>query len=621
MQSPNLAAPRGRLTLTCALGLVALVAGALAPQLARAQAPSEAVQKLNESRLADIRLQVERLEEDLVESERSLVAVVNSQTALKRQVAEAVAEVKSASASLAAEKDPALAKLLRDQVAGFEAQQSTAEEQLKAITKREVELSERLAALKQKLASSKEGLEQQETWLAARFRPELPQEELRAFLRPLTRSELEVELAAWIRLVQQKVATISANELWLATNKVDKGHTTQELDERAASLVLLQDDRAKLVDRARQVIVELRAKGGSSDSLAESEDYLKAVSGIQLDTSDSRATVVAVWNWLKAEEGGLRWAKNLVAFVLILAATFVFSRILGWSAARAARIGSRSDLLEETVGGLVRKGVFLIGSVMALSALEINTTPLMAALGGAALVIGLALQGTLANFAAGLLIVAYRPFDRGSVVEAGGVLGKVREVTMLTTTIVTPDNKRVVVPNGSIWNGTITNLTGLPTRRVDLVVGVGYSCDLNQVQEVLEALVAEHPQVLETPAPTIEVNELADSSVNFVFRPWCRTEDYWDVYWGLTRAVKLRFDELGIEIPFPQRQLHLPDTLPPFGSVPALARIPATSSTEDAQPAARHTGEAPPVESPAAEGEGEDSEGEGEGEGEEQSGS
>lgn len=579
--SCNLPAPRGLLWLARTLVAVLTVVAGGAVLHAQSLAPSEEIKKLNASRLVDLRSQVERLEERLQESKLAIAAAITSQTVLKQRVSEGVAEVTSLSAALEATKDPALEERYKGLLKEAKAQRDASEEALSRVGKRAVELGERLESLQQKLSTSREGLERQEEWMSTRFRPELPQEELRAFLRPLTRSELEVELGAWVRLVQQKVAAISANELWLATNK-GSGKTTAELDQRTAALVLLQDDRAKLVDRARQVIAELRLKGSSADSLAESEAYLGAVSGIQLDTSDSRTTVIAIWNWLKAEEGGLRWGKNFLAFFLILSVTFVLSRVLGWSAARASRIGSRSDLLEETVSGLVRKGVFLIGGVMALSALEINTTPLMAALGGAALVIGLALQGTLANFAAGLLIVAYRPFDRGSLVEAAGVLGKVQEVTMLTTTIVTPDNKRIVVPNGMIWNGTITNLTGLPTRRVDLIVGVGYGSDLDLVQSTLEQLVAENEKILEIPNPTIEVHELADSSVNFVVRPWCKTEDYWDVYWGLTRAVKLRFDELGIEIPFPQRDIHYPDGAPP--SPPAPAAQPAETSPPDEPP-------------------------------------
>jgi small conductance mechanosensitive channel len=581
--------PSSQARLCSVFGLLLLALFSCAgSEIVLAQGPSEAVKDLNESRLVDLRSQVARLIADLGETKAALVAAVASQTHTKRRHADEVASVSSLSAALEGEQDDAQVKSLKARLKEAKAQRDSTEDALALLAKREKDLTERLEDLGQKLRSSREGLERQQTWMSTRFRPELPQEELRAFLRPLTRAELEVELAAWIRLVQQKVAAISANELWLAANKTGTGtgRTTAELDERTAALVLLQDDRAKLVDRARHVLTELRLKGSKPEALEESEAYLGAVSGIQLDTSDSRTTVIAIWNWLKAEEGGLRWGKNLLAFVVILTVTFVLSRILGWSAARASRIGSGSDLLEETVSGLVRKGVFLIGGVMALSALEINTTPLMAALGGAALVIGLALQGTLANFAAGLLIVAYRPFDRGSLVEAAGVLGKVQEVTMLTTTIVTPDNKRVVVPNGMIWNGTITNLTGLPTRRVDLVVGVGYGSDLDLVQRTLEALVAESPKVLEIPSPTIEVHELADSSVNFVVRPWCKTDDYWDVYWGLTRAVKLRFDELGIEIPFPQRELHLPSSGSPLAaSEPALAPPAEPVSAEPATPA------------------------------------
>jgi len=575
----------GAMGLILVLGLGSAHAQEASKSNAPTRALGDAIKDLNEGRLSNLRSQVKRLGEDLETTQGALVAVVNTQSVIRGRLEAAAAEVTSTSATLEAATDEALRSLYKEQLKTARAAQSAAKDALSQASKTEKELSERLESLRRKLESSREGLESQANWLESRFRAELPQEELRAFLRPLTLRELEVETKAWVRLVHQKVAAISANELWLATNKGDPERSTQELDERTQSLVLLQDDRAKLVDRARLVLAELRLKGAEESSLSEEEAYLKAVSGIQIDTTDSRAVAVGLWNWLKAEEGGIRWGKNFVAFFLILTVTFVLSRALGWFAARAARIGSHSDLLEETVGGLVRKGVFLVGFVIALSALEVNTTPLMAALGGAALVIGLALQGTLANFAAGLLIVAYRPFDRGNVVEAGGVLGKVRKMSMLTTTIVTPDNKKVVVPNGAIWNGTITNLTGMPTRRVDLVVGVGYSCDLNQVQETLEQLLSDNSQVLADPAPVIEVNELADNSVNFVVRPWCRTDDYWDVYWGVTRAVKLRFDELGIEIPFPQRQLHLPAGLP-VASAAAEAAALAPSADEAESPAA-----------------------------------
>jgi small conductance mechanosensitive channel len=181
----------------------------------------------------------------------------------------------------------------------------------------------------------------------------------------------------------------------------------------------------------------------------------------------------------------------------------------------------------------------------------------LALIGGAAFVVGLALQGTLSNFAQGLIILAYQPFDVGHVIEAGGVTGTVESMNMLSTTIRTGDNKVVIVPNGKIGGDTITNATASATRRVDLTFGIGYGDDLDKAQAVLERVVREHPLVLAEPAPVIKLHELADSSVNFVVRPWTKTADYWTVYWDLIKGVKQAFDREGISIPFPQRDVHL----------------------------------------------------------------
>jgi len=193
----------------------------------------------------------------------------------------------------------------------------------------------------------------------------------------------------------------------------------------------------------------------------------------------------------------------------------------------------------------------------ALAALEVNISPLLALIGGAAFVVGLALQGTLSNFAQGLIILAYQPFDVGDVIDAGGVSGVVESMNMLSTTIRTFDNKVVIVPNGKIGGDTITNATASDTRRVDLTFGIGYSDDIDKAEAVLTKLVTDHPLVLADPAPVIKLNELADSSVNFVVRPWTKTGDYWTVYWDLIKGVKQAFDREGISIPFPQQDVHM----------------------------------------------------------------
>ena len=216
-----------------------------------------------------------------------------------------------------------------------------------------------------------------------------------------------------------------------------------------------------------------------------------------------------------------------------------------------------SQLLEDFLVKAVRWVVMALGIIMALAALEISIGPLLAVVGAAGFVIAFALQDSLSNFASGLMILFFKPFDVGNIVEAGGVSGYVTSMNLVSTTIKTFDNKKMVVPNNKIWNDVITNATGVETRRVDMEFGIGYADDIDKAQAILEEIATSHPKVLADPAPTIRVHTLGDSSVNFVCRPWARTEDYWTVYWDVTETVKKRFDAEGVGIPFPQRDVHL----------------------------------------------------------------
>ena len=216
-----------------------------------------------------------------------------------------------------------------------------------------------------------------------------------------------------------------------------------------------------------------------------------------------------------------------------------------------------SSLLRRMIISTTRNLVVLLGVLIAISQLGISLGPLLAGLGIAGFVVGFALQDTLGNFASGILILLYRPFDVGDVVEAGGVLGEVRHMSLVNTTFMTFDNQRLVVPNNQIWGSVIKNVTAQATRRVDLVFGIAYDQDIDAAEAVLREVVEACPRVLKEPAPNIRVHELADSSVNLIVRPWVKTEDYWDTYWYLTKAVKQRFDKENIAIPFPQRDVHL----------------------------------------------------------------
>ena len=195
--------------------------------------------------------------------------------------------------------------------------------------------------------------------------------------------------------------------------------------------------------------------------------------------------------------------------------------------------------------------------IAAAGQLGINTASFLTILGAAGLAIGLALKDSLSNFASGVMLILFRPYRVGDFVNVGGVAGNVVSIDMFNTTLNTVDNKRVIVPNANITGDVITNVTANDTRRVDLVIGIGYGDDIKKAKDVLTKIISEEERVLNEPKANIAVSELADSSVNFVVRPWVKTDDYWDVYFDLTEKIKLTFDKEGISIPYPQRDIHL----------------------------------------------------------------
>ncbi|NIS89144.1 MAG: mechanosensitive ion channel [Woeseiaceae bacterium] len=261
---------------------------------------------------------------------------------------------------------------------------------------------------------------------------------------------------------------------------------------------------------------------------------------------------------LVASEGP-RLLFRLLLVVFILFVFFQVAKLVQKGVERALNASGLhlSHLLHRMIVSTVRNLVVIFGVLIAISQMGIALGPLLAGLGIAGFIIGFALQDTLSNFASGIMILLYRPFDVGDVVEAGGVKGKVSSMSLVNTTFMTFDNQRLVVPNNNIWGAVITNLTAQRTRRVDLVFGISYGDDIEKAEKVLHEIVDGYEAVLDDPEPLIKVHELGESSVNFIVRPWVKTDDYWSTYWDLTKAVKKRFDEEGITIPFPQRDMHV----------------------------------------------------------------
>jgi small conductance mechanosensitive channel len=247
----------------------------------------------------------------------------------------------------------------------------------------------------------------------------------------------------------------------------------------------------------------------------------------------------------------------LLAIVIFYVGRMVVGRIVS-VCNRIMLSRGMDETLVNFVCSILRWVGLLFVTIAALSQLGVDTTSLVALLGAAGLAIGLSLQSSLGNFAAGVLLIIFKPFKKGDFVEAGGAMGVIDTVSIFTTTLTTPDNREVIVPNGSIIGGNITNFSARPTRRVDMVFGISYGDNLHKAKTILEEIIAADPRVLAEPAPVITVGALADSSVNFLVRPWVNAADYWPVLWDTTEAVKLRFDEADITIPFPQLELHMP---------------------------------------------------------------
>ena len=263
------------------------------------------------------------------------------------------------------------------------------------------------------------------------------------------------------------------------------------------------------------------------------------------------------WDWLA--NNAPQHLIQLLVFAVILLATKLLAKVTRKVIGKAvvSKNLNMSQLMQDFFIAMSGNLVWIIGILVGLSQIGLDLTPVLTGFGIAGVIIGFALQDTLSNFAAGMMLLIYRPFDVGDFVFAGGVDGKVSHMSLVNTTIKTFDNQIIIVPNSKIWGDVIKNVTHERVRRVDMVFGIGYGDDLLKAERVLTEIVTEHPSVLRAPEPMIKVHTLNTSSVDFIVRPWVKTDDYWDVYWDVTKEVKLRFDREGISIPFPQQDVHL----------------------------------------------------------------
>ncbi|MCF4173426.1 MULTISPECIES: mechanosensitive ion channel family protein [Vibrio] len=300
----------------------------------------------------------------------------------------------------------------------------------------------------------------------------------------------------------------------------------------------------------------------------ETSEYKRQVfsvtGNITQDILDSKVLISLLSYWWSAAVDWLgdnapQQLFQVFIFILILFVTRAVVKLVRKIVTKAVHNKNLklSHLMQNFFVSMSGNIVWIIGIMVGLSQIGLNLAPILTGFGIAGVIIGFALQDTLSNFAAGMMLLIYRPFDVGDFVFAGGVDGKVSHMSLVNTTIRTFDNQIIIVPNSKIWGDVIKNVTHERTRRVDMVFGIGYGDDLLKAESVLHEIIEAHPAVLKSPEPNIRVHTLNTSSVDFIVRPWVKTDDYWDVYWDVTKEVKLRFDKEGISIPFPQQDVHL----------------------------------------------------------------
>ena len=258
----------------------------------------------------------------------------------------------------------------------------------------------------------------------------------------------------------------------------------------------------------------------------------------------------------------LPWGTNIGFALLILIAGMILSKWIVKLVCRGMRRAKIDDMLVDFVTSLLKWALYFVFIIAALNRLGVPTTSFIAVLGAAGLAIGLALKDSLQNFAAGVMLIIFRPFKTGDSIQAGGAEGVVENVHIFSTTMRTPDNREIILPNGDIFGGKIVNNNARDTRRIDLIIGVGYDDDLRKAKQVLEGVVAMEDRLLKEPEPLIAVGELGASSVDILVRPWVKTSDYFATKCALTENIKLALDDAGISIPFPQMDLHLNQDAP-----------------------------------------------------------
>ncbi|MCH9833820.1 MAG: mechanosensitive ion channel family protein [Alphaproteobacteria bacterium] len=375
---------------------------------------------------------------------------------------------------------------------------------------------------------------------------------LQIMIVPLTANELASLAGIWQTHLQKSLIITAELFLLLNTENASNATDTHKLisENRVA--------RQAIIDNYAAVLDGWEAKGATPEELNQHRTYILAVTLNALQLADAYSAFDFAKDWVISWNGGIGVILKLIIFAFAIWVLMLFARITKSATVRSlGKVPTLSRLLKNFISKTVYWISFAIGLIVVLALFGVNVTPLFAVFGGVSFILGFALQDTLGNLASGLMIMLLKPFDTGDFIRVSGTSGIVDDMTVVSTKIRTHDNQVIIVPNSKIWGDVITNVSASAERRVDLVFGISYSDDAKFAIRVLSDLLEAHPKCLPSPEYKVFVGELGDNSVNIFCRPWSKTEDYWVVYWDIMAQAKERFDQEGISIPFPQRDVHI----------------------------------------------------------------
>jgi len=388
-----------------------------------------------------------------------------------------------------------------------------------------------------------------------------------AHIKKMEQLSIETKEAreAFIQLLYDRSDKLSGR-IGLAMTRVEdlEGQLEKQPDEAGIAKSLLASQKSLSINTASMEIVLGLMEAFELDTEAQRTQLVSATRSIGSGLLNTGAALSLVNRFLKSItnwflESGPGYLVKLLMLVAILFVFRIITRLVrtGLEKALDASNLNLSQLARRMLISMTSNIIMLFGILVALSQLGISLGPLLAGLGVIGFVVGFALQDTLGNFASGVMILLYRPYDVGDLIDIGDVEGQVYKMNLVSTSLLTLDNQLFIVPNSKVWGDVIKNVTAQKTRRVDMVFGISYSDDIPKAESILEDILKSHEKVLDKPEPMVRLHTLGASSVDFVVRPWVKVDDYWNVYWDVTRTVKMRFDEAGVSIPFPQRDVHI----------------------------------------------------------------